>query len=40
VRVWPTSIEDTIALACSKMTRDFTTEERVQYGLGEGAACP
>jgi DNA-binding beta-propeller fold protein YncE len=40
VRLWPVSIEDTVALACSKVTRDFTAEERAQYGLGEGAACP
>jgi sugar lactone lactonase YvrE len=40
VRLWPASIEDTVTLACSKMIRDFTTEERAEYGLGEGAACP
>jgi WD40 repeat protein len=39
-RLWPVSIEDTVALACSKMTRDFTAQERAKYGLGEGAACP
>lgn len=38
--LWPVSIEDTVALACSKVTRDFTAEERAEYGLGEGAACP
>ncbi len=40
VRLWPISIEDTIALACANITRDFTAEERAEYGLGEGAICP
>jgi len=40
VRVWPTTVEDTIALACSQVTRDFTAEERAEYGLGDGATCP
>lgn len=40
VRLWPTTIEGTIALACSKITRDFTPEERSQYGLGDGLVCP
>lgn len=40
VRLWPTSVEGMIALACANVTRDFTSEERAEYGLGEGAACP
>jgi WD40 repeat protein len=40
VRLWPTAYHDMIALACQHVTRDFTAEERAQYGLGEGAACP
>jgi WD40 repeat protein len=40
VYVYDTDIHDFIAFACSKMTRDFTTEERTQYGLGEGKVCP
>jgi WD40 repeat protein len=39
-RTWPTTIEGMIALACSTVTRDFTAEERAEYGLGEGAVCP
>lgn len=40
VWLWPTDYHDMIALACQHVTRDFTAEERTQYGLGEGAACP
>lgn len=38
--LYETDINDFITDACSKMTRDFTADERTQYGLGEGAACP
>jgi WD40 repeat protein len=40
VRIWDTDYRDTIARACEHVTRDFTTEERMQYGLGVGPACP
>jgi len=40
VVMWDTDYHDTIARACEYITRDFTAEERAQYGLGEGAACP
>lgn len=38
--LWDTDYHDTIARACSTVTRDFTPDERAQYGLGEGAPCP
>ena len=40
VRLWPADYRDTVARACAHITRDFTAEERAQYGLGEGSACP
>jgi WD40 repeat protein len=40
VVMWPTDYHDTIARACEYITRDFTDEERQQYSLGAGPACP
>jgi WD40 repeat protein len=40
VWLWDTDYHDTIARACEHVIRDFTAEERTEYGLGEGAACP
>ncbi len=40
VKMWPADYHDMIALACEHVTSDFTDEERVQYGLGAGPACP
>jgi hypothetical protein len=35
-----TDYRDFIATACTKVSRDFTPEERAQYGLSAGPACP
>jgi hypothetical protein len=40
VWLWDTDYHDTVARACEHVTRDFTAEERMEYGLGEGPACP
>jgi WD40 repeat protein len=40
IRVFNAPVDSFIAGACAHVTRDFTAEERAQYGLGEGAACP
>ena len=41
IKMWDVDYHDMIALACSKVTRDFTAEERIQYDLSNGApTCP
>lgn len=40
-RIWFTDYHDTISYVCSLLTRDFTAEERAQYGiLGDEPTCP
>jgi hypothetical protein len=39
--LWHTDYHDFIAFACTKVTRDFTAEERALYGISDGApTCP
>jgi WD40 repeat protein len=41
IYLWPTSVPDFIAEACTKVTRDFTAEERATYGIsGDAPTCP
>jgi WD40 repeat protein len=37
--LYDTDINAFIAFACTKVNRDFSDEERTQYGLGDGRAC-
>ena len=40
-RLWDTDYRDTIRFACSLLWRDFTEEERTQYGIADGnPTCP
>jgi WD40 repeat protein len=40
-RLWDLEFETTIDLACSLLTRDFTTEEAERYGITDvGPTCP
>jgi WD40 repeat protein len=40
-RLWDTDYHDTIRYACSLLWRDFTTEERIQYGIADKVpTCP
>jgi WD40 repeat protein len=40
-RIWLTDAQDIIRLACSLLGRDFTAEERAQYGIADTApTCP
>ena len=40
VRLWDVEIADTVADLCSRLQRDFTTEERAQYGIpDDGLTC-
>jgi Tol biopolymer transport system component len=40
VVMWPVDYHDMLTLACEHITRDFTADERAEYSLGDGAACP
>jgi hypothetical protein len=41
VRLWHADLNDAIADLCSRVQRDFTPEERVQYGIpDDGPTCP
>jgi len=40
-RLWLTDIHDTIHAVCALLTRDLTSDERIQFGIsGEGPTCP
>ena len=40
-RLWFTDIHDTIRAVCALLTRDLTSEERMQFGIsGQGPTCP
>jgi len=40
-RLWDVDINDTIADLCARLQRDFTAEERAQYGIpDDGPTCP
>ena len=40
-RLWLTDIHDTIRAVCAALTRDLTSEERVQFGISDqGSTCP
>lgn len=40
-RLWFTSVDDTIRYVCSLLTRDFTDEERLEYGISDQKpTCP
>jgi WD40 repeat protein/transcriptional regulator with XRE-family HTH domain/energy-coupling factor transporter ATP-binding protein EcfA2 len=40
-RLWFTNIHDTIRAVCALLTRDLTSEERIQFGISnEGPTCP
>jgi WD40 repeat protein len=40
-RLWFTDLGDTIRYVCSLLTRDFTAEERLEYGISDqGPTCP
>jgi WD40 repeat protein len=40
-RLWDTDYHDTIRYACSLLRRDFTKEERAQYGIADNSpTCP
>ncbi|WP_448539560.1 WD40 repeat domain-containing protein [Roseiflexus sp.] len=39
-RLWDVEIADTVADLCSRLQRDFTPEERAQYGIpDDGPTC-
>jgi hypothetical protein len=39
-RLWDVDIDDTVAALCSRLLRDFTPEERAQYGIpDDGPTC-
>jgi WD40 repeat protein len=41
VRLWDVELNDTIAALCTRLPRDFTPEERAQYGIpNDGPTCP
>jgi hypothetical protein len=41
VRVWHLDINETVSVLCARLLRDFTAEERTQYGIPDDApACP
>ncbi|GAB4433049.1 MAG: hypothetical protein OHK0015_21370 [Chloroflexi bacterium OHK40] len=41
VRLWEVALADTVADLCSRVQRDFTPEERAQYGIpDDGPTCP
>jgi len=38
--LWFTDIHDTISGVCALLTRDLTSEERIQFGISnEGPTC-
>jgi WD40 repeat protein len=40
-RLWFTDIKDTIHAVCAVLTRDLTSEERIQFGISDqGPTCP
>jgi WD40 repeat protein len=40
-RLWYTSLDDTVKMLCGRLLRDFTAEERAQYGIpDDGPTCP
>jgi WD40 repeat protein/transcriptional regulator with XRE-family HTH domain len=40
-RLWPTDLHETIRAVCALLTRDLTSEERIQFGItDEGPTCP
>ncbi len=40
-RLWLTSLDDTIRAVCDLLTRDLTSEERIQFNISnEGPTCP
>ena len=40
-RLWLTDLNDTIRTVCALLTRDLTSEERVQFGLSNSEpTCP
>jgi WD40 repeat protein len=40
-RQWHVSTEDTVTYLCSRLLRDFSDEERKQYGItGDSRTCP
>ncbi|MFN2215551.1 MAG: toll/interleukin-1 receptor domain-containing protein [Anaerolineales bacterium] len=41
IRVWQTDYRDLVDYACTRVGRDLTQDERIQYGInGGGATCP
>ena len=41
VRLWDVDYHDTIRYLCARLLRDFTPEERTQYGITDTApTCP
>ena len=39
-RLWDTDYHDFITYACSRVFRDFTDDERQQYGIDDTPTCP
>jgi WD40 repeat protein len=40
-RLWYTNLDDAVQALCGRLLRDFTPEERTQYGiLDDGPTCP
>jgi hypothetical protein len=40
-RLWDTDYHDTIRYLCSRLLRDFSDDERAQYGIpNDGPTCP
>jgi len=39
VRLWSIDYQGTVDALCSRLRRDFTAEERAQFGIPQGATC-
>jgi WD40 repeat protein len=40
-RLWLTSLDDTIRAVCAVLTRDLTSDERIQFNIStQGPTCP
>jgi WD40 repeat protein len=40
-RMWPVDLDEAISVICANLTRDFTPEEREQYGIPDDSpTCP
>jgi WD40 repeat protein len=40
-RLWYTNLDDAVSALCGRLQRDFTAEERAQYGIADdGPTCP